>query len=305
MDWNSAMRGFELYLKLERGLSFHSISAYRDDINKLCLYASKTLMISNPSLLMQGDIERFNAHIFDAGFSDRSQARILSGVKTFYKYLMMEDLIDDSPAYAINGPKLSKKIPDILSIDEIQTILDVIDLSADFGHRDRAIIETLYACGIRVSECTDLRCSQLFVEQQIIRVIGKGNKERIVPIGDIALHYIAIYRDNNRNKLPVVKGHEDFLFLNRFGKKLSRISIFNMVKKYCMMAGISKEISPHTFRHSFATHLMNGGVNLRAIQEMLGHESITTTEIYAHVDSKLLRDTILSHHPRNQQSNLK
>lgn len=303
MDWQSSINGFKLYLKLERSLSKHSIEAYVDDINKLANYSIHQLGDKSLNALTRNDIETFIANIFKVGLSDRSQSRILSGIKAFFKYLIIEDIIKDNPCSGIEGPKLAKVLPDTLSYDEIQLIISQIDLSSDFGHRDRAILETLYACGIRVSECTELKCSNLFEEAGIIKIVGKGNKERLVPIGEKALHHINLYKNGLRNKLPQHKAHLDYLFLNRFGKKLSRISIFNMVKKFTMTAGIRKDISPHTFRHSFATHLVEGGANLRAVQEMLGHESITTTEIYTHLDSNFLRDTILTYHPRN--NNLK
>ena len=304
MDWHSAIKGFTMYLKLERSLSKHSIEAYVDDINKLANYTIQHLGDKSLNAMTRMDIEAFIANIYKNGLSDRSQSRILSGIKAFFKYLIIEDIIIDIPCSGIEGPKLAKVLPDTLSYEEIQLIISQVDLSSDFGHRDRAILETLYACGIRVSECTELKCSNLFEQAGIIKVVGKGNKERLVPIGEKAIHHINLYKDGLRNKLPQTKGHADFLFLNRFGKKLSRISIFNMVKKYTLTAGIKKDISPHTFRHSFATHLVEGGANLRAVQEMLGHESITTTEIYTHLDSNFLRDTILTYHPRNNNLNL-
>lgn len=302
MDWNTAVKGFQIYLKLERSLSSNSIEAYLDDIQKLSAFSNDHLKISSPLHLNRDQLQEFIYTTFNNGLSDRTQARILSGVKAFYKYLMIEDVIQTNPTSLIEGPKLSQKIPDVLSIEEIQLMIEAIDLSDNFGHRDRAIIETLYACGIRVSECAELKCSLIFDEQSLIRVIGKGNKERLVPIGDQALQQINLYRNGYRSQLPKVKNHEDFLFLNKFGKKISRISIFNIVKKYKCAAGIEKEISPHSFRHSFATHLIEAGVNLKSVQEMLGHESITTTEIYTHINTHFLRDTILKFHPRNQRT---
>lgn len=301
MDWNSGIPGFKQYLQLEKSLSGHSIDAYIRDVEKLKQFAAEALNGLQPKQIKTEHLESFLAWIHQFGFSETSQARILSGVKAFYKYLLLENIVVDDPTELIEGPKWIRKIPDVLRIEEIDKILEAIDLSKEYGHRDRAILETLYACGLRVSELTDLLLSHIYFEDGFIKVIGKGNKERLVPIGVQALKQIAFYKNGERNKQPIVRGHEDYLFLNRFGRKLSRVSIFNMVKQYVSKAGIRKEVSPHTFRHSFATHLVEGGANLRAVQEMLGHESITTTEIYTHLDLHYLRETILQFHPLNRK----
>jgi len=248
------------------------------------------------------DVEDFLSWLQQFGLEERSQARILSGIKAFYKYLLIEELIQINPTELIEGPKLKRNLPDVLHIEEIEAIFAAVDLSKDFGHRDKAILETLYSCGLRVSELVELLCSNVFEEETMIKVIGKGNKERLIPIGQKALDQIKLYKISYRNTLPVVKGFEDHLFLNRFGKKLSRTLVFQMVKENVAKAGIKKQVSPHTFRHSFATHLVEGGANLRAVQEMLGHESITTTEIYTHLDLNYLRETVLQFHPMNKRT---
>lgn len=286
---------------LEKSLSSNSIQAYLSDLEKLHLFSNQELSSRSPDQMEMQDIEQFLSWLYGFGLEERSQARILSGIKAFYKYLLIEDLISDDPTDLIEGPKIARKIPDVLSYEEIEVILGAIDLSQPHGHRDRAILETLYACGLRVSEASGLLLSNVFFEDGFVKIIGKGNKERLVPIGEHALNQIIIYKNAFRNQLPVIKGQEDCLFLNRFGKQLSRISIFKLVKETVLKAGIKKSISPHTFRHSFATHLIEGGANLRSVQEMLGHESITTTEIYTHLDLNFLRDTILNFHPANRK----
>lgn len=301
MDWSSAISGFKNYLILEKSLSTNSIQAYLSDIDKLRLFSHQEINSRSPDQLEMQDVEKFLSWLYGFGLGERSQARILSGIKAFYKYLLIEDLISNDPTDLIEGPKIARKIPDVLSFEEVELILVTIDLSQPNGHRDRAILETLYACGLRVSEASGLLLSNVFFEDGFVKIVGKGNKERLVPIGEHALHQIQFYKKGFRNKLPVIKGHEDYLFLNRFGKQLSRISIFKLVKETALKAGIKKSISPHTFRHSFATHLIEGGANLRSVQEMLGHESITTTEIYTHLDLNFLRDTILNFHPANRK----
>lgn len=270
------------------------------DVEKLQAYSETRCHGKPPEEMDLHDLEDFLAWLQQFSLTDTSQARILSGIKGFYRYMLLEQLIADDPTELLQGPKFNRPIPDVLRIDEIETILQSIDLSAEHGHRDRAILETLYACGLRVSEITDLLISNVFAEDGFVKVIGKGNKERLIPIGVQALRAIEMYKTSCRNQLSTVRGHEDYLFLNRFGKKLSRISIFNMVKAYASKAGIQKNISPHTFRHSFATHLVEGGANLRVVQELLGHESIITTEIYTHLDLHYLRETVLQFHPMNQ-----
>ena len=229
----------------------------------------------------------------------KSQARILSGLRAFFRFLLLEDIIEINPLDNIESPKLSKKIPSVLSIEEIASIMGAIDMSDDLGHRNRAILETLYACGLRVSELINLKLSGYFPDAGIVKVIGKNNKQRLVPIGESAMKHLNLYIHEIRKKGPIKKGSEDYVFLNRRGNPLSRVMIFTIIKNLKTKAGITKAVSPHTFRHSFATHLIEGGANLRAIQDMLGHESITTTEIYTHLDTKFLRDTILKYHPRN------
>jgi len=302
MDWHAAREGFVNYLKLERSMANHSVDAYLRDLDKLQHYAESKNPMLSPEVIQMDDVEDFLSWLQQFGLEERSQARILSGIKAFYKYLLIEELIQINPTELIEGPKLKRNLPDVLHIEEIEAIFAAVDLSKDFGHRDKAILETLYSCGLRVSELVELLCSNVFEEETMIKVIGKGNKERLIPIGQKALDQIKLYKISYRNTLPVVKGFEDHLFLNRFGKKLSRTLVFQMVKENVAKAGIKKQVSPHTFRHSFATHLVEGGANLRAVQEMLGHESITTTEIYTHLDLNYLRETVLQFHPMNKRS---
>lgn len=300
MDWISTIKGFEAYLMLERSLSSNSIEAYKRDIAKLYKYAVNNLEIHSPSLININDLEGFIHFVHKLGLSDRSQARILSGLRTYFKYLLLENIITDDPSELLEGPKLARKIPDFLTIEEINATLASLDLSHPQGQRNKAILETLYSCGLRVSELVNLKLSNYYPEQSYIRVIGKSDKERIVPIGSEAIKYIDIYLSTDRRHLKdIKKASEDILFLNRRGARLSRVMIFNIVKKAVKDAGLSKTVSPHTFRHSFATHMVEGGADLKSVQDMLGHESITTTEIYTHLDTKYLRDTILLYHPRH------
>jgi len=300
MDWISTIKGFEAYLMLERSLSVNSIEAYKRDIFKLREYAIDQLDINSPSELSNEHLEGFLHHVNKLGLSDRSQARILSGIRTFYKYLLLENVILNDPSELLEGPKLAKKIPDFLSLEEVDKTLSSVDLSHPQGHRNKAILETLYSCGLRVSELVNLLLSNYLPDQSYIRVIGKNDKERIVPIGSEAKKYINIYLTSDRRQLKnIKKDSQDILFLNRRGSKLSRVMIFNIVKQAVRDAGVNKTVSPHTFRHSFATHMVEGGADLKSIQDMLGHESITTTEIYTHLDTKYLRDTILLYHPRH------
>ena len=299
MNWSSYIKGFEAYLLLERSLSENSVEAYKYDVDKLYQYFVQTNQEKTPEEVKLSDLESFILYINKIGIGEFTQARIISGVKAFYKFLMMEDMIDVDPSELLEGPKLSRKIPDVLSYEEIRLIFDNMDVSDEKkgGHRNRAILETLYACGIRVSELVNLRLSNYFPEEGFVRVIGKGDKERIVPIGGSAINQISQYVDHTRKTLKIVNGHEDYVFLNRRGKKLSRVMVFLVIKKAVELAGIEKVVSPHTFRHSFATHLVEGGADLRVVQDMLGHESITTTEIYTHLDRTYLRDTLLRFHP--------
>lgn len=300
MDWNSGIKGFKAYLKLERAMSIHSIDAYIRDISKLREYLEINNLGLSPLELTYQNLQEFIGYIFDLGLGDRSQARILSGIRAFYKYLLIENLINDDPTELIEGPKLKRKIPDVLSVEEINLLLSTIDLSEDHGHRNRAMLETLYACGLRVSELINLKLSNFYEDEAFIKVVGKNNKERIIPIGQDAILQNKIYRDSYRCHINIKEGFEDFLYLNRRGKALSRVMIFTIIKNLTAKAGIEKKVSPHTFRHSFATHLVEGGADLRAVQDMLGHESIITTEIYTHIDREYLRDTILRFHPRNK-----
>ena len=302
MDWSSVINGFTSYLLLERSLSKNSILAYEQDVQKLAEFFSHEAQLKNPLSIQYQDLIDFIIYINELGLGARSQARIISGIKAFFRYLLLEDMITDDPSELLDGPKLSRKIPDVLSYEEISQIIEAIDLSEDHGHRNKAMLETLYASGLRVTELIQLRLTNYFPDIGFIRVIGKGNKERIVPIGESAIDQINIYLSHYRMKQAnVQKGFEDHIFLNRRGKMLTRVMIFTIIKNAKIKAGIDKKVSPHTFRHSFATHLVEGGADLRAVQEMLGHESITTTEIYTHLDNQYLRDVLLSHHPLNKK----
>ena len=297
MNWSAYIKGFEAYLLLERSLSDHTVDAYKYDVDKLYQFVIATDLNKTPEQMVLNDLEDFIHYINKIGIGGHTQARILSGIRAFYKYLLMEDIIDNDPTELLEGPKLKRKIPDVLAFEELTMIFETVDLSSDHGHRNRAILETLYACGVRVSELVNLRISNYFPNEGYIKVFGKGDKERVVPIGGDAIKYINIYLEHNRIHAPIVEGQEDFVFLNRRGKKLSRVMVFLIIKKAVELAGINKTVSPHTFRHSFATHLVEGGADLRAVQDMLGHESITTTEIYTHLDRSFLRDTLVRFHP--------
>ncbi len=299
MVWKSLIKGFADYMRLERSLSSNSIEAYTNDILKLHQFILLKELETHPTEVDYALLQEFILYINKLGLNDRSQARIISGIKAFYKFLLMEDLIKDSPAAMLEGPKLQRKIPDVLSIDEMQEVLHAIDMSKPHAQRNRAMLETLYACGLRVSELTGLKLTNFFHDQGYIKVIGKSDKERIIPIADEAIKHIQLYIQTERRHINIQKGYEDFMFLNRRGKGLTRVMIFTLVKQFVSDAGIKKVVSPHTFRHSFATHLVEGGADLRAVQEMLGHESITTTEIYTHLDKKFLKETIMLYHPSN------
>lgn len=293
--------GFKSYLMLERGLSTNTLDAYLADVDKLSTWANTEGKGISPTDIVYKDLASFVAWINQLGIGPKSQARIISGIRAFYKYMLMENLINDDPSDLLEGPRLRRKIPDVLSQEEIVKTIESIDLSHPQGHRNRAILETLYACGLRVSELVTLRLSQFYPDLGVVRVIGKNDKERIIPIGDTAIKYIDYYVQHDRSQLKTIAaGHEDFIFLNRRGKKLSRVMIFMIVRESVEKAGIDKKVSPHTFRHSFATHLVEGGADLKAVQDMLGHESITTTEIYTHLDTEYLRDTIINFHPRGR-----
>jgi integrase/recombinase XerD len=296
--WEPYKKGFKAYLQLERSLATNSIDAYLLDIEKLTSFLLENSIKKNPSEIDLKDLQQFVKWITeDRELIQSSQARIISGLRTFYKYCLLEDISTVDPTTLLEAPKLKRTLPDVLSFDEIEKIISQIDLSTAEGTRNKAILETMYSCGLRVSEVVNLKLSQLYLDVEFIKVIGKGNKERLVPIGSSAVKYINIYRDTDRKKIAIQKGEEDILFLNRRGKRLTRVMIFLIIKSLVKKAGITKSVSPHTFRHSFATHLVEGGADLRAVQEMLGHESITTTEIYTHLDREFLRKTLERFHP--------
>ena len=294
--WDTAIDDFVVYLRLERSLSEHSIEAYRRDTEKLRDFAAETLD-KPPADLSHNDIEAFLVTLYDYGIHKRSQARVLSGIKSFYKFLLLEERLSVNPAQLIESPKLGFYLPDVLSIEEIEALIAAVDASRPDGHRNRAMLEVLYGCGLRVSELVGLKLSDLFLAEGFIRVTGKGDKQRLVPIGDAAIKEIERYC-KKRQTQNIAPKSEDILFLNRNGKGLSRIMVFNIVKRLATKIGLEKNISPHTFRHSFASHLVENGADLRAVQEMLGHESILTTEIYTHVDRKRWQANILQYHPR-------
>jgi integrase/recombinase XerD len=295
--WEPYKKGFKAYLQLERSLSEHSVHAYLSDIGKLTDFLESIDQKKSPEQVLFADLQKFIQWVAELGMTASSQARIISGIRTFYKYCLLEDITKVDPTALLEAPKLKRTLPDVLSFDEIELIIGQIDLSTPEGTRNKAILETMYSCGLRVSEVVNLKLSQLYLDVGFIRVLGKGNKERLVPIGDSAIKYINIYARTIRVHQPVQKGEEDILFLNRRGRRLTRVMIFLIIKGLVQKAGINKNISPHTFRHSFATHLVEGGADLRAVQEMLGHESITTTEIYTHLDREFLRKTLERFHP--------
>ena len=296
-SWNRYIKEFVSYLKIEKGLAENSIFAYQNDVAKL--HDFSVSIDKNAEQISYNDLKLFIAALYDLGLSARTQARIISGIKQFYGYLLLENYITIVPSELLDQPKIGKKLPEVLTIEEIDRIIDALDMSKNESHRNKAIIETLYSCGLRVSELVNLRFSDLFFEEGFIRVIGKGNKERLVPVSASVEKEISIYNDHIRRHQNIKKGDENVVFLNRRGGKLTRVMIFTIIKDLAERISLQKTISPHTFRHSFATHLLEGGANLRAIQEMLGHESITTTEIYTHLDQRYLKEAILSFHPRN------
>lgn len=296
-DIGEVKQRFLGYLTLERGMSANTAMAYSDDVDKLVRYlVDAGVGVEHATT---DDLERFVCTLQDIGIQPRSQARIISGVKRFYKFLRQEGYMESNPTELLLTPNIGHHLPEVLTIDEIDRMIAAIDMSKAEGQRNRAIIETLYGCGLRVSELVNLPLSQLYVEERYVVIQGKGNKQRIVPISPVALEQINLYLEQTRSHQVAQRGSEDILFLNRRGAKLTRQMIFHIVKQLCELAGVRKVISPHTLRHSFATHLLEGGANLRAIQQMLGHESITTTEIYVHIDRSQLRDEILKYHPRN------
>ncbi len=296
-NWNRYIKDFVSYLKIEKGLAENSIFAYQNDIHKLHDFAISSNLDAED--VSYKNLQEFITVLYDLGLSARSQARIISGIKQFYTFLLLENHIREDPSELLEQPKIGLKLPEILHIEEIDSLIAAVDVSTKQGHRNRAILETLYSCGLRVSELVNLRFSDLYFDEGFIRVIGKGNKERLVPVSRSVEKEIKLYSEHIRRHQDIAKGDENVVFLNRRGAKLTRVMIFTIIKDLAKEIGLKKNISPHTFRHSFATHLIEGGANLRAIQEMLGHESIATTEIYTHLDQRFLRDAILSYHPRN------
>lgn len=299
MHWERYIKDFVSYLKIEKGLAENSILAYQRDVSLLAQYFEDDKL--SPAQITYEQLKTFVANLYDLGLSARSQARIISGVKQFYRFLILEQYCTTDPSELLEQPRLGKKLPEVLEMNEIDDMLAAIDLSKPEGARNHAMIETLYSCGLRVSELIGLRFADLYFDEGFIRVIGKGNKERLVPVSQQVEKEIKAYQQDDRSKLQIQSGHEQFIFLNRRGAQLTRVMVFTIIKQLAAQIGLKKNISPHTFRHSFATHLIEGGANLRAVQEMLGHESITTTEIYTHLDQRFLRKAILNFHPRNQQ----
>ena len=295
--WLPYKKGFKAYLQLEKSLSDNSVEAYLHDIEKLTTFLLATEQKKDPSELDLKTLQQFVKWVAELGMTASSQARIISGIKGFYKYCLIENITTTDPTALLEAPKLKRKLPDVMSFEEIENVIGAIDLSKPEGTRNRAIVETMYSCGLRVSEVINLQISCLFFDVGFIRVLGKGDKERLVPIGSHAIKYITLYHDTIRKQVNIKKGSEDFLFLSKHGTLLSRVMIFYIIKDLVLKAGIKKNISPHSFRHSFATHLVEGGADLRAVQEMLGHESITTTEIYTHLDRDFLRSTLQQFHP--------
>lgn len=295
--WDSYKKGYKAWLQLERSLSENSVEAYLHDIGKFTEYLQVKNDLKTPAEVTIKDLETFVKWINEMGMVPASQARVISGMRSFYKYCLLENICKNDPTVLLEAPKIRRKLPDVLAFEEIEKIISFIDHSKPEGGRNKAILETMYSCGLRVSEVVNLRISCLFMDVGFIKVIGKGDKERLVPIGNDAIKYINIYKNNIRSQLTIKPGEEDILFINRRGSRLSRVMIFLILKSLAKKSGVNKNISPHTFRHSFATHLVEGGADLRAVQEMLGHESITTTEIYTHLDREYLRSTLQQFHP--------
>ncbi len=297
-DWSSYIKGFKAYLQLERSLSRNSVEAYIHDVTKFTQFIDSSSLNLQPDKVELRHLQDFLRWITELGITARTQTRVISGMKGFYKYLLLENLISKDPTEMLESPKIGRKLPLIMNIEEIDLLLNAIDLSKPGGERNRAMLEILYGCGLRVTELVELKISGLFFNEGFIKIIGKGNKERLVPLGSIAQKRLITYLELIRPHITLKKGNEDIVFLNRRGNKLSRVMVFTIIKDLVKKTGLKKNVSPHTFRHSFATHLVEGGADLRAVQEMLGHESITTTEIYTHLDREYLRSTILQYHPR-------
>lgn len=299
MNIESYIKGFRAHLKLEKSLAANSVEAYLDDVRKFFQFLETVSFKGSLEQVSLKDLQQFTVFIYDIGLSATSQARILSGLRAFFKYLRMEGIIRENPADLLEMPKQKRKLPEVLSIAEIEAMIDLIDLSKPEGRRNRAAVEVLYGCGLRVSELCDLKISHFYKNDGFLKVVGKGSKERFVPIGGEALKQLEMYITHDRLHRQAVKGFEDYVFLNRSGKPFSRVYVFLVIKELAAKAGIHKNISPHTMRHSFATHMVEGGADLRAVQDMLGHASITTTEIYTHLDREYLRETVISFHPRS------
>jgi integrase/recombinase XerD len=299
MKWEDSKKGYENYLKLEKSLSQNSVAAYINDINKLIDFLDNSFKKIAPDKVKLQHLKSFVEWLNERGVSPRTQARTISGIKSFYKYLLIESKITSDPTALLESPKIGRKLPDILSMEEIDTLIDAIDLDKSEGQRNKAMLETLYSCGLRVSELVNLKITNLFFDQGFVKIEGKADKERLVPVSGRAIDEINKYMSGYRKSLKISKDSENILFLNRRGRKLSRVMIFTIIKNLSERIGLNKKISPHTFRHSFATHLINGGADLRAVQEMLGHESILTTEIYTHLDRDYLKSTINQFHPRS------
>tara|TARA_B100000524_G_C23653617_1_gene370977 strand:- start:23 stop:928 length:906 start_codon:yes stop_codon:yes gene_type:complete len=298
-NWSRYITEFVSFLKIEKGLSSNSIIAYQNDVDKLASYCTDKKI--NLKEVEYTHLKSFVTELYDLGLSARSQARIISGIKQFFNYLMLENIINKDPSSLLEQPKLGRKLPEVLSIEEVDKLIAAVNLNSNEGPRNRAMLEVLYSCGLRVSELVNLKFTDLFYDEGFVRVIGKGNKERLVPLSKSVELEISTYQEKMRSNLNIKDGHENFIFLNRRGKQLTRVMVFIIIKDLAAKIDLKKSISPHTFRHSFATHLIEGGANLRAIQEMLGHESIITTEIYTHLDQSFLKEAILSYHPRNSR----
>ncbi|MDD4756857.1 MAG: site-specific tyrosine recombinase XerD [Prolixibacteraceae bacterium] len=299
MKWEIGIRGFENYLKLEKSLSQNSVAAYINDISKLNSFLDAGYSKITPEKVKLEHLKSFVEWLNEKGVSPRTQARTISGIKSFFKYLLIEDKISSDPTALLESPKIGRKLPDILTMEEIDKLIDAVSLEKAEGQRNKAMLETLYSCGLRVSELVNLKLTNLYFDQGFIKIEGKADKERLVPVSSRAVEEITKYTENYRNNLKIQKGSENILFLNRRGQQLSRVMVFTIIKNLAAKINLQKKISPHTFRHSFATHLINGGADLRAVQEMLGHESILTTEIYTHLDRDYLKDTINQFHPRS------
>lgn len=299
MDWLTAKKAFKNYLKLERSLSTNSIEAYLRDIDKILQYLAAKDLKKDPLDIQTEDLRNLIEWVNELGMLATSQARLISGIKAFYKYLSLEDILKSDPSALLEAPKTRRKLPDVLTVYEIENLISALDLSKAENVRNKAMLEVLYGSGLRVSELINLKLSNYYPDVEFLKITGKGNKERLVPMGNVAIKNIEIYKNTIRNHIEIKKGNEDFIFLNRRGSKLSRVMVFMLIKDLAEKIGLKKNISPHTFRHSFATHLIEGGADLRAVQEMLGHESITTTEIYTHLDRDFLKQTIQQFHPRS------